>query len=299
LATAFCNNGHFSPYSIIKQKTYPRFCACSYSTAMKLDLIEINKLSPPGLWDLGVLAAVISMLRGVIRAGVGGHVSAPFYGRMVLRYSESLRAKTRDNLNMRIKAWVMQCPARVAHVRGVIGEAAIRRWHTNRLADYALSKYFGDWKRKWPHGFNHGFNGGSTHETTKPKCTPRFNGKTRPYTWQPFALVKALNVQGFLYRKPASHDREMQDAYIKLWGVDITDIPRLAMWTQPRQPRTTPPIRFTPTELDMDVEPEAETSPLIDAPSIITMQDAPRRIEGKVENSKLKPGVPPSDEKPP
>lgn len=235
------------------------------------------------------------MLRGVIKAGVGGHVSALFYGRMILRYSESLRAKTRDNLNMRIKAWVMQCPARVAHVRGIIGEAAIRRWHTNRLADYALSKYFGDWKHKWPHGFN----GGSTHATKKPKCTPRFNGKIRSYTWQPFALVKTLSVQGFLYGKRASNDHEMQDAYYKLWGVDITDIPRLAMWTQPRQPRTMSPIRFTPTELDMDVEPKAENSPPIDAPSMIMMQDAPRRIEGKVENSKLKPGEPPSDEKPP
>ncbi|PHS75370.1 MAG: hypothetical protein COB56_08045 [Robiginitomaculum sp.] len=37
---------------------------CPYPATMKLDLIEINKLSPPRLWGLGVLVAVIAMLRG-------------------------------------------------------------------------------------------------------------------------------------------------------------------------------------------------------------------------------------------
>jgi len=37
---------------------------CPYPATMKLDLIEINRLSPPGLWGLGGLVAVIAMLRG-------------------------------------------------------------------------------------------------------------------------------------------------------------------------------------------------------------------------------------------
>jgi len=35
---------------------------------MKLDLIEINKLSPSSLWDLRVLSALITTLLGVINA---------------------------------------------------------------------------------------------------------------------------------------------------------------------------------------------------------------------------------------
>ena len=120
---------------------------------MKLDLVEINKLSPPALWDLGALSVLISTLLGVIKARVGGSRSVCFYTCMVVRLANELRAKTRENLNIRIKAWVLQCPERIAWVRGIIGEVAIRRWRKNRLADYALTNYFGDWKSKWPNGF--------------------------------------------------------------------------------------------------------------------------------------------------
>ncbi|MCF6275348.1 MAG: hypothetical protein L3J05_06260, partial [Robiginitomaculum sp.] len=120
---------------------------------MKLDLIEINKLSPPGLWDLATLSALTATLLAVIDARIGGAQTARCCERMLVRQSRALRIKTRENLNMRIKAWVLQSPQRIAWVRRIIGERAIKRWRENRLADYALTKHFGDWQRKFPNGF--------------------------------------------------------------------------------------------------------------------------------------------------
>jgi len=256
---------------------------------MKFDLVEINRLSPPELWDFGVLSALMSSLLGVIRSGVGGHGSALVYGRMVVRLSESLRAKTRDNLNMRIKAWVLQCPHRIAYVRRIIGETTIRKWRKNRLADYALSKYFGDWKRKFPHGFSSG------DKQAKQGFVQEFTNAPRAYTWKAFALVKIVNVQGFLYRKPKpnAQDGEMRDAYYKLWSVELADTETAAKWTQPRQPRTLNPIRFTPDELRdelrYELEPKAKptpetnvkTSPLIDVLGAPEPPETPKRIDGE------------------
>ena len=146
---------------------------------MKLDLVEINKLSPPGLYDLGVLSALISTLLSVIEAGIGGSLSRLYYIRMAAHHSNELREKVRANLNMRIKAWVLQCPARIAWVRNIIGEAAIRRWRKNRLANYALTKYFGDWQKKFPNGFE------SRSENPTRQLARR--QKLRAYNWKPFA----------------------------------------------------------------------------------------------------------------
>ncbi len=241
---------------------------------MKLDFAQINRLSPPNIWDLGVLTSVISMLRAVLQASAGG--SGLLCGRMLVRYSERLRARTRDNLNMRIKAWVLQCPHRIAHVRGIIGERAIRQWRKNRLANYALTKYFGEWQRKFPDGF--------TVSNVKPKrqSAPKFGGHIRAYTWKFFALVKITNVQRFLYKKPVTdtEEQEIRDAYFKLWGMAAdaeTAHTQIHKWTQPRGARTLDPIRFTPDELKLDSEEGAETST-----AIITVQDAPKRIESDI-----------------
>jgi hypothetical protein len=228
---------------------------------MKLDLVEIQKLSPRGLWQLAPIRMLIETLRSVIRAGVGGTYSL-VYARMLAQQSESLRQKIRENLNMRIKAWVMQCPDRILWVRSVIGEAAIRRWRMNQLADYALSKYFGDWKRKWPHGFknggfknggfkNGGFKTGTVEhqqksEEAKLKTiseTPTYSNiacpntacpnTASPYNWQVFALVKIVNVNRFLYGRPAS----------------VTEVISTPKRKQLHEKRTNQPIRFTPSEL--------------------------------------------------
>jgi len=232
---------------------------------MKLDLVEINKLSPPSLWDLGVLSALITTLLGVIKAQICSGRSAHFYARMLAQHSHELRDKTRENLNMRIKAWVLQCPERTAWVRRIIGEVAIRRWRMNRLADFALTKAFGDWQGKWPNGFEHKDN------KTGYEFTRRYRQLKRAYNWKFFALTKIINVERILYGqtrpdpKADAEVAEMRAAYYKLWGTDILDR-QTKMWSQPRTARTLKPIRFTPYELeDMREETEADITEKIDA----------------------------------
>ncbi|MCF6219698.1 MAG: hypothetical protein L3J65_01165 [Robiginitomaculum sp.] len=214
---------------------------------MKLDLNEINKLSPPGLWDLAALSGFITTLLAVIEARIGGAQMARFCERMLARQSRDLRIKARENLNMRIKAWVLQSPQRIAFVRRVIGERAIKRWRKNRLADYALTKHFGDWKRKFPNGFA-GFGGVQQNWSHKPAINPA----PRTYNWKPFALVKIFNVGRFLYgrSRPDPKLEQTRAAYLKLWGVDIQDKNKgKNKGGLQRGKRAMKPICFTPDEL--------------------------------------------------
>ncbi|MCF6220597.1 MAG: hypothetical protein L3J65_05755, partial [Robiginitomaculum sp.] len=163
-----------------------------------------------------------------------------FCERMLARQSRDLRIKARENLNMRIKAWVLQSPQRIAFVRRIIGERAIKRWRKNRLADYALTRHFGDWKRKFPNGFA----GVQQEQSRKPavKSTPR------TYNWKPFALVKIVNVERFLYGRvrPDPEQEQSRAAYLKLWGVDISDKYKSGTL---RSKRTAKPVNFTLDEL--------------------------------------------------
>lgn len=209
---------------------------------MKLDLIEIQKLSPPGLWDLRVLSDFIACLLRVIDCGVGTRLA---YGRMALRLSQELGGKVQENLNLKIKTWVLQCPERTAWVRNVIGEAAMRRWRQNRLLDYALTKTFGDWQTKFSNGFTR------RDKKQRRRSTSTIIRKMRPYNWQPFALLKIKNVYGFLYGRPV-FDPDLEDqrtAHLKLWGVDILDAGTDHKCQQPRAKRSLKPIEFTPYEL--------------------------------------------------
>lgn len=198
---------------------------------MELDMHAIRRLSPRGLWSLAPIQALIGTLLAVIKSGSVGHYS-PLYRRMLVEQQMRLREKIFENLNMRIKAWVMQCPERIAWVRSIIGEAAIKHWRKNRLADYALRKYFGDWKRKFPNGFkNDGF--GNKEQAKRQMRKPGFVHTARPYIWKPFALIKIINVSRFLYGRPAPK----------------TNTASAQHWTQPREKHTLKPVRFTPSEL--------------------------------------------------
>lgn len=196
---------------------------------MELDMHEIRLLSPRGLWALTPVRALIGALLVVLQSGGGGHY-ATLYMRMLERQRASLREKIFENLNMRIKAWVIQCPARIAWVRGIIGEVAIRQWRKNRLADYALTKYFGDWKHKWPNGFK------DTKQAQMQNRKSNFAHTARPYNWKPFALVKIVNVCGFLYGHPAPTISTANSSH----------------WTQPRGARALKPVKFTPSELSAE-----------------------------------------------
>ncbi len=235
--------------------------------SMKLDLVEINKLSPPSLWDLGTLSMLISTLLGVIEARVGGSRSVYFYSSMVSRLSNELRDKVRENMGMRIKAWILQCPERKTWVRGIIGEATIRRWRKNRLADYALSKYFGDWQHKWPDGFVNVTRIISADNPQSRRFTPEFTPMSwqtsRAYNWKPFALTKIVNVERILYGQTrlGKVSDEIRAAYTKLWGTDIAEV-QTRTWSHQvswrRESRTHKPIEFTPYELADDMQCETE-----------------------------------------
>ncbi len=236
---------------------------------MKFDFSIINKLSPPKdaviqLWDLATLSAVITMLVNVVKAGIGGQNASLVNMRMINRYSKSLRDKTRENLNLRIKIWVMQCPIRRAWVRKNIGESAIRKWKKNRLADYALSKYFGDWRSKWPQGFR--------HKPLKSRIgyMPKHTCADRPYKWKQFSLVKITNVERILFGGHADCPNltELKAAYHKLWNVSFEERKSLCKWSQPRIKRAIKPVEFTPYEL---------------APKLATDSATPTQNKGEVQ----------------
>ncbi|MCF6275935.1 MAG: hypothetical protein L3J05_09255, partial [Robiginitomaculum sp.] len=110
----------------------------------------------------------------------------------------------------------------------------------------ALTKHFGDWKRKFPNGFG----GVQQKQSHKLAVKPA----PRTYNWKPFTLVKIFNVERFLFghRKPSPDSIELQAAYLKLWGVDIQDKTKSGA---PRSKRAMKPVSFTPDEL----APEAAT----------------------------------------
>ncbi len=101
---------------------------------MKLDLPAINKLNPPGLHALEDLQAFVLLLARVIGLGIAG---ASFAAASVLvRYNKELSKKNRANLDVKIKTWVLSCPGRIADVRSMIGEAAIKAWAKRMRAAY-------------------------------------------------------------------------------------------------------------------------------------------------------------------
>jgi len=222
---------------------------------MKLDLIAIRKLSPATLWDLAQLTALISTLLSVISCGFCDAATVRLSGRMLKQYRRELHERALDNYNMRIKAWVMQCPNRIAYVRSIIGETAIKTWRKNRLLDYAFTQTFGDWQDAFPHGLKR------KDKAPNQKITRKFTRKStrnfRAYVWKPFALVKIANAERILFGQEVTrlaHSakaqiKDLQAATFKLWNVDIADTSGGEKSTQPREPRAMNPVRFRPHEL--------------------------------------------------
>ncbi|MCF6221933.1 MAG: hypothetical protein L3J65_12550, partial [Robiginitomaculum sp.] len=214
-----------------------------------------------------------------------------FCERMLARQSRDLRIKARENLNMRIKAWVLQSPQRIAFVRRVIGERAIKRWRKNRLADYALTRHFSDWKRKFPNGFA-GFGGVQQEQSRKTAAKPA----SHTYNWKPFALVKIINVERFLYgrSRPNPKLEQARVAHLKLWGVDIQD---KNPDKTPRGKRTMKPVCFTLDELAPEVAiGAAEAEVAAEQGGAITIIPPP---EAMVKRSQTDTSPHPDKKKPP
>jgi len=225
---------------------------------MKLDLAAIAKLSPAGLIPLAELRALISVLIGMIKLGVGNVREAGSYAYMLVQHEKKLREQTGYNHRLKIKAWVKQCPERTAWVRSVIGEATIGRWVARLRAAYTAPRMMGD-----------GFAGGGS-----PVGPGEFGGnRKRKYgrrTRKAFALVRMSEVEKLLPfrpRWPRNTGRVVQEAgYAPC--VDTGNVrhaarlrrPGISNKTQhPRPPRGEQPVRFFPSELGVNIrEPDAQ-----------------------------------------
>ena len=115
---------------------------------MKLDLHAISKLNPPDILDLWGPEFVAQVLMGLVAAQVAGSLMMRKYSRALARHARELCALRTYNLNLRIRMWVLADPKRIAWVRGILGEPAIKRWQkryeslraTGKLPVTVLSK---------------------------------------------------------------------------------------------------------------------------------------------------------------
>jgi len=209
---------------------------------MKLDLIAIEKLSPAGLYPLADLRMMISLLVRVIRAGIGSVRDKRSYAYTLVQHKRQLRDLSAHNQHLKIKAWVKQCPERVAWVRSVIGEATIRIWVARLRAAYVSPrKMRNDWEGK---------------PGVKTKL------KHRPRPRKAFALVRVSEIEKLLPfrpRWPRNVRRVVSD--------ETGNVRRAARLTgcensgKPHKPRPQP-VRFFPSEIGVKIrepEPKGQT----------------------------------------
>jgi len=234
----------FSRLILLFPKSNPRFLGGVYGASMKLDLIAIEKLCPAGITPLAELRAFVLVLVRVIELGIGGARDVKSYAHMLTQHSQELRTKTRSNLNLKIKAWVLACPERIILVRSMIGEAAIRNWVARLRAAYAAPRNMGDRREKKPDAEH------------KPRSY-------KPRIGKPFALVRLSEVEKLLPFRPrwprkvrpvfSSNTGNLRHA-ARLVCTEYSEKPHPARPVHPQKP-----IRFFPSELGIKTrEPAAE-----------------------------------------
>jgi len=213
---------------------------------MKLDLTAIEKLCPAGITPLAELRAFVLVLVRVLELGIGGARDVKSYAHMLAQHSQELRTKTRSNLNLKIKAWVLACPERIILVRSMIGEAAIRNWVARLRAAYTAPKSVGDRREKKP----------DAERRDKPRSY-------KPRIGKPFALVRLSEVEKLLPFRPR-WPRNIRPVFSSGTG-NLRHAARLACTEHANKPHPArpvhpqKPIRFFPSELGIKTrEPEAE-----------------------------------------
>ncbi|PHS41554.1 MAG: hypothetical protein COA91_01910 [Robiginitomaculum sp.] len=216
---------------------------------MKLDLIEIDKLSPRGLYVLAELRAVVAVLVSVIKAGIGSAREVRSYAFMLVQYRKTLRERAQHNQNLKIKTWVMQCPKRTTWVRSVIGEATIRRWIIRMRAAYFSPTMMGN---------------GLPEDGRDKKPEIKYG----PRTIKPFALAKLSQVEKLLPFRPrwprntgraVSQDTGNLRRGLPLTGCGHSDKTQPSRPPCQKDPRPQEPVRFFPCELGVNIlEPESK-----------------------------------------
>ncbi|MBL4854389.1 MAG: hypothetical protein JKY25_09140 [Robiginitomaculum sp.] len=252
---------------------------------MKLDLIAIEKLCPAGVTPLADLRAFVLVLVRVLELGIGGARDVKSYAHMLAQHSQELRTKTRSNLNLKIKAWVKQCPERTAWVRSVIGEAAIRSWVARLRTAYTAPKTVGNRREEKP--------------DAKRRDKPR---SYKPRTHKLFALVRLSEVEKLLPFRPR-WPRNIRPAFSSdtgnlrhaartanhLASLELSEKPHPA-----RTPRPQKPIRFFPSELGVSVR-----EPKIENPAQKYGEDPPlKKFDGPNQAHPDKHGIRPDNPRP-
>lgn len=194
----------------------------------------IEKLRPPGLLDVSVLTRVIVLLYGVIERHAHDSRAVLKLTRIIGRLQKQDRENRNFNLNMQIKMWVMQCQDRIAWVRGIIGEAAIRRWQ--RRYDIALG-------RNVPSSLSQAAT--IKNKTPKDRVQRQLvhgvgrSRAVRPYDWKRFGLVPLSEV--------------VIIAGVENSARNVTKVTnKIGQWSQPRSNREMKPVTFMPFELRLE-----------------------------------------------
>lgn len=196
---------------------------------MKLDLDEIQKLTPPGLHNLRPMLLVVEVITALITKQVVGSPIMLKLIRTLGRYQKQARDNEAYNLAVRIKFWVMAEAERRAWVRRIIGENNIRRWQEryDNLHRPHLGKPAP--KRQAP---------------TNPSKLPTMTVK--PYVWKRFAMA---NLSWLEFTPLVA-----KSAYFG----DILGT-HLGNWHQPRETRGFKPVEFWAFELADDYQPPEPT----------------------------------------
>jgi len=246
---------------------------------MKLDLIAIEKLCPVGLTPLGGLRAFVSVLVAVIRLGIGSVRDKRSYAHMLVQHRKTLREQAQHNQSLKIKAWVKQCPQRIAWVRSIIGEAAIRSWIARLRAAYISPRWLGD-------------------EGNKPGRQCRGEYRPRPYSPRPyspqtgkaFALARLSEVEKLLPFRPR-WPRNVRRVVSDETG-NVRHAVRLTSFEHSVKPQK--PVRFFPSEIGVKIRvPEIKSQKVaqkyIEAPPAQLPENPPRNLDGPNPGQKNHP----------
>ncbi len=112
----------------------------------------------------GPMHIILALLRRGLARYIGDVKKMRDITRIITKVSKEMLLQSQHNLNLQIREFVLSCPKRIAFVRGVIGERAIRNW---KIRD----KNILNMPEPYPE-----------RDNAKTRKTPK------TYNWKPYAL---------------------------------------------------------------------------------------------------------------
>ena len=89
----------------------------------------------------GPLLTILEILRGAIVSRLGDSKALRKLGRIIAIVSKESLLQHQYNLSLQIREFVLSCPKRIAFVRGVIGEQAIKLWRIRYANRFKPGRY--------------------------------------------------------------------------------------------------------------------------------------------------------------